>query len=98
MPLQDANPTPSFGGFGLSDRRKQTNYLEIGEHYIEYWKRRSGALFQVPAASVEINGLTVRVTPEVGLQTGEDHQVLKLWFNAPRLSPNPPKDVLGDSP
>ena len=20
MPLQDANPTPSFGGFGLSDR------------------------------------------------------------------------------
>ena len=35
---------PSFVR-GLSDRRKQTNYLEIGEHYIEYWKRRSGALF-----------------------------------------------------
>ena len=66
----------------LEDQRKHQSYLAIGEAYIEYWNRRSGELFQIPSVSVDINGLTIGVRPEVGIRIGRDHEVLKLWFNA----------------
>ena len=66
----------------LQDQRKQQPYLAIGEAYVEYWNRRSGELFEVPAVSVDIDGLTIGVRPEVGIRNGRDIEVLKLWFNA----------------
>ena len=70
----------------LKDQRKHQPYLAIGEAYIEYWKRRSGELFEVPSVNVDISGLTIGVRPEVGIRAGRDLEVLKLWFNANKPS------------
>ena len=70
---------PSFVS-NLNDARKQQPYLELGEAYVDYWKSRAGKLFHVPRVAININGLEVRVRPEVGIRAGEDVQVLQLWF------------------
>ncbi len=71
---------------GLTDQRKCQPYLAIGEAYIEYWKKRAGELLPVHPVSVDINGLTIGVRPEVCIRTGQDYEVLKLWLNANRPS------------
>ena len=64
----------------LNDARKQQPYLELGKAYVNYWKSRSGELFVAQPVIVEINGLEVRVRPEVGIHVGGDAEVLHLWF------------------
>ena len=34
MPPQDANPTPSFGGFGLKKTEELKTYFEISYSYV----------------------------------------------------------------
>ncbi len=70
---------PSFVS-NLQDGRKQQPYLELGEAYGDYWKGRAGELFVAPPVVIDINGLEVRVRPEVGIRAGRDAQVLHLWF------------------
>ena len=48
--------------------------------YVNYWKSRSGELFVAQPVIVEINGLEVRVRPEVGIHVRGDAEVLHLWF------------------
>ena len=68
----------------LNDGRKQQPYLELGRAYVDYWKSRSGELFPVQPFIVEINGLEVRVRPEVGIRVRGDDEVLHLWFRNTR--------------
>ena len=64
----------------LNDVRKQQPYLDLGRAYVDYWKSRSGELFVAKPVVVEINGLEVRVRPEVGIRVKGDAEVLYLWF------------------
>ena len=64
----------------LNDVRKQQPYLELGRAYVAYWKSRSGELFVAKPVVVEINGLEVRVRPEIGIRVRGDAEVLHLWF------------------
>ena len=68
----------------LNDRRKQQPYRELGRAYIDYWKSRSGELFVAQPVIVEINGLQVRVRPEIGIRVRGEAQVLHLWFRNTR--------------
>ena len=68
----------------LNDERKQQPYLELGRAYVDYWKSRSGELFDAKPVVVEINGLEVRVRPEVGIRARGDAEVLHLWFKNTR--------------
>ena len=70
---------PSFVS-NLQDARKQQPYLELGEAYVDYWKSRTGELFVARPVVININGLEVRVRPEVGIRAGGNAQVLHLWF------------------
>ena len=64
----------------LNDRRKHQPYLELGNAYVDFLNHRGGTLFVPEPVVVHINGLEVRVRPEVGIRDGEDVQVLQLWF------------------
>ena len=61
---------------------KQQNYRTAIESYIRFWRDRDASYFPVKAVDVEMAGLTIAVTPEIGIQTGDDFQVLKIWFDA----------------
>ena len=61
---------------------KQQNYRTAIESYIRFWRDRGASYFPVKAVDVEMAGLTIAVTPELGMQTGDDFQVLKIWFDA----------------
>ena len=64
------------------DRRE--HYRSISESYIDFWTARDASYFSVGSTSVEIGGLEVTVTPEVGMTFGKDSYALKIWFNAKR--------------
>ena len=76
----------SLHGFisGLNDARKQEPYRELGKAYIDYWKSRAGELFAPEPVVISLNGLNVRVRPELGIRSGDDNQVLHLWFRNKR--------------
>ena len=63
---------------------KQQNYRTAIESYIRFWLDRSASCFPVKAVDVEMAGLTIAANPELGMQTGDDFQVLKIWFDAER--------------
>ena len=63
---------------------KQQNYRIAIESYIRFWRDRSASCFPVKAVDVEMAGLTIAANPELGMQTGDDFQVLKIWFDAER--------------
>ena len=63
MPLQDANPTPSFGGFGLSSRTLSGTPTTAGSYNVTYSVRDGGR----PAQSASTS-FTFTVAPEgIGL-------------------------------
>ena len=63
---------------------KQQNYRTAIESYIRFWHDRNASCFPVKAVDVEMAGLTIAVNPELGMQTGDDFQALKIWFDAER--------------
>ncbi|MBM3926714.1 MAG: hypothetical protein FJ320_12205 [SAR202 cluster bacterium] len=64
------------------DSRKKGHYLAAGRAYIDFWKKQDARYFCVPSSEVEIAGLPVEVTTEVGMRCREGSFALKLWFNA----------------
>ena len=61
---------------------KKEHYRAIGQSYIDFWEERDGSYFQVRSVDVEIGGLTILVTPEVGMRIGDDSYTLKIWLNS----------------
>ena len=64
------------------------NYRRMAEAYVDYWNFRATDFIPVDPghADHQIEDLTIRVNPEVGMRTRDgDRQILKLWFN--RISP-----------
>ena len=54
---------------------------ELKRHYIAVWRSRGASFFNVPTVDVPIDGLVLRVDPEVGMQTVDGYQALKVWLN-----------------
>ena len=61
---------------------KKDHYRTICESYIDFWSERATSYFPVESVSVDIAGLTISVTPEVGMKIGDDNYALKIWLNA----------------
>ena len=62
---------------------QQTHYANLAEGYITFWKKRPEAhVFAVPAVNMEIAGLPVKASTEVGMTYQGDTMPLKLYFRA----------------
>ena len=59
-----------------ADRRDM--YGMLLPHYISVWKQKPAKAFEVPRGSVEVNGLTITVNPEIGMR--QPNRVLKIWW------------------
>lgn len=65
---------------------KREHYREIGRAYINFWRKRAAHFFVVPVAQIDLAGLPIRVSVEVGMVYHGDNLALKLWLNAPRAT------------
>ena len=61
---------------------KRQHYKIICESYIDFWVDKAASYFPIKSVSVEMEGLTILVTPEVGMRIGDDRYSLKIWLNA----------------
>ena len=61
---------------------KRQHYKVICESYIDFWVDMAASYFPIKSVSVEMEGLTILVTPEVGMRIGDDSYALKIWLNA----------------
>ena len=86
--IQDFENSLNMFIMGLNDTRKKEPYQQVGRAYIEYWGHRGGELITPPpATSIDINGLEVRIRPEIGIRdTNGDTQALQLWWKNARPS------------
>ena len=63
---------------------KKEHYRKIGQAYIDFWRKRDGHCFDVPVSMVDVAGLPIRVSLEVGMGYAGNDLALKIWWNAPR--------------
>ena len=63
---------------------KKEHYRQIGDSYIDLWKKRDASYFKIPSTDLEVAGLKIRISAEVGMSFGGDDLALKLWLNSPR--------------
>jgi hypothetical protein len=68
---------------------KADHFRRAGTAYISLWKKRDAEFFRVVPSDVEIAGLNIRVTAEVGIVTAEvgmrydgNNMALKLYLCA----------------
>ncbi len=66
------------------NEKKQEHYRELGEAYINFWKKHDAQFFEVPKASLTVAGLNIRVVTEVGMRYSGENLALKLLMTAPR--------------
>ena len=73
-------------GYLIADTRhdKREHYDAIGRAYVDFWRRRQASCFEVPPSTVQIAGLSVRVSLEIGMKYSGNDLALKIWWNAPR--------------
>ena len=68
-----------------TNETKRDHYQQVGAAYIAYWRDNDARFFGgIPDARVDLAGLQIRVSTEVGMIRHGDHWALKLWLNAPR--------------
>ena len=72
---------PGFVDGQRVEQRKEL-YRDLGGRYIDFWRSKDATFFKVPSVEVEISGLMILVSPEVGMRTSDGEQALKLWFNS----------------
>ena len=70
----------------VSHSVKRSRYQLLSEAYINFWVRHSASYVPIGRAEVDIGGLIIVVNPEIGMQVGNDTQVLKIWLNSPEPS------------
>lgn len=64
------------------DPNKRDHFLQLGQAYIRFWEKEKASFFKVPNFRIDIAGLTISVSTEVGLSTPSKDQALRLWFGA----------------
>lgn len=68
---------------GQKDSKKAENLRELGNSYLSRFTEPNISVFLVPRSELEIAGLTISITPEIGMQLHDDMFVLKMWMNRP---------------
>ena len=78
--LVDAKPNAD------KDREGYAEFMDdaevVKQAYIDFWRRQGGSFFCVPKLSVPVGDLTVKIDPEVGMETVVGAQALKVRFNS----------------
>lgn len=60
------------------------HYKAISEAYIAFWKKRDAQFFPVAPTNIELVGLSIHVTAEVGMRYDSNNLALKLLLAAPK--------------
>ncbi len=60
------------------------HYEAISEAYITFWKKQDAQFFPVAPSNVELAGLSIHVTAEVGMRYDGNNLALKLILTAPK--------------
>jgi hypothetical protein len=68
----------------LKVKGKADHYKVISAAYIEFWKERGAQFFRIPPASVDLAGLPINVSAEVGMRYDGNNLALKIVFTAPK--------------
>ncbi len=64
---------------------KRQHYRDLSKAYIDFWKTHDDAeIFPVPVAEMEIAGLKLRVTAELGISYGGADYALAVYLRAPK--------------
>lgn len=64
---------------------RQEHYRDLGKAYVAFWSLHDDvAVFPVPPAEMEIAGLKLRVTSELGVGFGGNDYALEVYFRAPK--------------
>ena len=74
---------------GVIDKQKvagkREHYRQLGDAYINFWKKREGAeFFNIEREFVPVAGLSIRVGIETGVKIHGDELAVKFSFAAPR--------------
>ena len=79
---------PNLSRSGRYYQRDLARILAFKEDYLAYWLQNADGYSPVDPVGVVVEGLTVRVDPEVGMETRIDQvrHPLKLWFSAGKIS------------
>ena len=80
--------TPRLNPTRQDYQQELDRIMAIKEDYLAEWRERAEGFFSVDPVGVIVAGMTVRVDPEVGMETREDpaRRPLKLWFRGTRMS------------
>lgn len=65
------------------DSNKAENLSELRNGYLGRFTEPNVSVFLVQRAELEIAGLTINITPEIGMKVDDDTYVLKMWMNRP---------------
>lgn len=65
-------------------RGKAEHYKTVSEAYLDLWKKRDAQFFRIPARDVDLAGLAIHVTAEVGMRYDSNSLALKIVFAAPK--------------
>ncbi len=78
--------TPNLDVDRADYQEEMDRIMGLKEDYIAFWRLRAQGYFPVAPVGVTISGLTVRVDPEVGMDTGIVKHPFKLWFRKTEMS------------
>lgn len=67
-----------------TDPNKMEDYPELVRGYKSFWGRKTFTWFQPPKGAWDFDGLRISIKPELGLITGDDKMIVKLYPNKPR--------------
>ena len=81
-----AKATLTKFGSSVSDPKKAANYPDAITGYTSWWGRKSITWFIPPSETYSANGVDVSVNPELGLEFGGQHYIIKLYFKADPLA------------
>jgi hypothetical protein len=65
-------------------RGKAEHYRVISAAYLDFWQKRDAQFFAIPPSHVDLAGLAINVTAEIGMKYGGDNLALKLVLTAPK--------------
>lgn len=67
-----------------TDPNKMEDYPELVRGYKIFWGRKSFTWFQPPKGIWEFDDLRISAKPELGLASGDDKMIIKMYPNKPR--------------
>jgi len=70
----------------ITDPKKIKSYTDCVDAYKKHWGKKTLGWFEPPFKHWQEGSLRVRINPELGIDTGSELIVIKLYFKAEKLS------------